>query len=73
MAMHTPWILEEYIWVLGIYTQHDGHLSKLGGVILYTLPLLPLEVVPLDPLVLYIPDKVELGLDDGFEVLRPSY
>ena len=40
---------------------------------MYTLPLPPPEVVPPDPLVLYIPDRVELGLDDGFEFLPPSY
>jgi hypothetical protein len=42
------------------------------GVLLYTMPLLMPEVVPLDPLVLYIPDRVELGIE-GFEVLPPSY
>jgi hypothetical protein len=68
-----PQILEEYIWVLGIDTQHDGHLFELIGVLLYTL-LLPLpQVVPLDPLVLYIHDMVEFRLDEGFEVLPPSY
>jgi hypothetical protein len=39
----------------------------------YTMPLLFPKVVSLDPLVLYIPDKVELGLDEGFEFLPPSY
>jgi len=71
--MQTPQILEEYIWVLGRDTQHDGHLFELSGVLLYTLPLALPKVVPPDPLVLYIPDRVELGLDEGFEVLPPSY
>jgi hypothetical protein len=40
---------------------------------MYTMRLPLLEVVPLDPLVLYILDRVELGLDEGFEVLPPRY
>jgi len=35
--------------------------------------LLLLEVVPPYPLFLYILDMVELGLDEGFEVLPPSH
>jgi hypothetical protein len=31
------------------------------------------EVIPFDPLVLYIYNRVELGLDDDFEVLPHSY
>ena len=53
--------------------QHDGHIYELSGVLLYTLPLPLPEVVPPDPLVLYIPNMIDLGLDDGFEVLLPSY
>jgi hypothetical protein len=40
----------------------------------YTLcPYLLLEVMLVDPLVLYIPNKVELGLNEGFEILPLSY
>jgi hypothetical protein len=66
-------MLEEYIWVLGRDIQHDSHLSKLNGVLLYTPPLSLPEVVPPNPLVLYIPDRIELGLYEGFEVLPNSY
>jgi hypothetical protein len=39
------------------------------------MPLsLPLpEVVPSDPLFLYILDRVDLEIDEDFEVLPPSY
>jgi hypothetical protein len=49
------------------------HISQLVGVLLYTLSFSLPEVVPSDLLVLYIPDIVKLGHDDGFEVLPPSY
>jgi hypothetical protein len=54
-------------------TLNYGHVSELGGVLLYTLPLPLPKVVPPDPLYLYIPNRVELGLDEGFEFLPPSY
>jgi hypothetical protein len=40
---------------------------------MYAIPVFLLEVVPPNPLVLYIPNRVKLGLDEGFEVLSPSY
>jgi hypothetical protein len=72
LTMYTSQILEKYIWVIGRDTQHDDHFPKLGGVLLYTLPLPLPEVVPPNPLVVYIPDRVGLGLDEGFEALPPS-
>jgi hypothetical protein len=42
-------------------------------ILLHMLPLLLPEVMPMDPLVLYIPNRVELGLNEGFEILALSY
>jgi len=44
-----------------------------GGVILITLPLPLLEVIPTDLLVLHIPNRVELGLDECFKHFPLSY
>jgi hypothetical protein len=40
---------------------------------MYTLSLPFLEVMPMDPLVLYIPDRIELGIKEGFEIFPLSY
>jgi hypothetical protein len=73
MTIYTPKIIEDCILVLGRDTHHDGHLSELGGALLYTLPLPLPEVMPRDPLVLFIPNMIELGLNEGFEILPLSY
>jgi hypothetical protein len=73
MNVLTPQIIYGYIWVLGIDTQLDGHLYEINGVLMYTLRLHLPKAMPLDPLVLYIPDRVGLGLNEGFEVLPLCY
>jgi hypothetical protein len=65
MTVYNPQIIE-YIWVLRRDTQHDIHLPEFGGVLLHTMPLPFLEVMLTDPLVLCIPNRVELGLNEGF-------
>jgi hypothetical protein len=47
--------------------QHDIHLPKFGGVLLHTLPMPFPEVMSMDPLVLYIPSSVELGINESFK------
>jgi hypothetical protein len=64
--MQTPQILEEYIWVIGRDTPHDSHLPKFSGVLLHILPLPFIKVIPMDPLVLYIPDRLKMRLNEGF-------
>ena len=66
-------ILEEYIQVHGRYTQHNVLVYKLNGVLLYDLALPLPEVMIVDPLVLFIPNDVELGLDEGSKHLSLSY
>jgi hypothetical protein len=52
-------ILEDYIY-------HDSYLLEFGGVLLHTLPFPFPEAIPMDPLFLYIPNRVETRLNDGF-------
>jgi hypothetical protein len=54
-------------------TQHYVHVSKLFGVLLYTFLLLILEVVPLDPLVRSIPNRVKLIFYEDFKLLPLSH
>jgi hypothetical protein len=73
MTMYTPHILEEYILVLGIDTQYDGHIFELPGVIMYTLCLPFPELIPSDPLVIYTPNRIELRHNHHFGILPLSY
>ena len=38
-------------------TMEIGLISKLGGVLLYTLSLFMMEVMPMNPLVLFVPNR----------------
>ena len=73
MTMGTTQIFREYIHVLGNNTQHNGHFSKLGGVVLYALPLHLLDVMNTNPMVVFILNSIELILDEGFKHLPHSY
>jgi len=61
------------MWILGRDNQHYLYLLEFYGVLLYTLSLCFLEVMPSNPVVLYIPNGVELGLDENFKILPYSY
>jgi hypothetical protein len=57
MIVYTLQILDDYIWVLGRDAKHDSYLSEFGGVLLHTLLFPLLQVIPMDPLVFYIPNR----------------
>jgi hypothetical protein len=58
MTMYTPQIIEEYLWVIGRDIEHDHHIHQFSGVLLHTLPFPLPKVMTMDPLVLYIPNRV---------------
>lgn len=55
MEVHSPQIIEEYIWVFWRDILHYSHIPKFRGVLLHDLAQLFLKVMPPDPLVLHIP------------------
>lgn len=61
------------MWVLNFYSQMDGLLLKLYGVLLYTSYLPSLVIVPPNLLVLFICNRVTLGLEKIFECQPLSY
>jgi hypothetical protein len=73
MIVYTPQILEDYIWVIGRNTQHNIHLPKFGGALLHTLSLSLTKIMLSDSFVLCIPNRVQMGLNEGFEILSLSY
>jgi hypothetical protein len=59
-------VLDDHIWVLGIYSQINGLLLKLCSVLLYTLSLPLLVIVPLNPPIFFKANRVNFLLEEVF-------
>jgi hypothetical protein len=62
-------ILDDHIWVMGIYSQLNGSLSEIS----YSLPLLLSIIMQLYTSVLFKPDRVKMGFEEVFEYLPLNY